>query len=76
MTVLDTRTQAETGQEMVRLTRTGRPRLAWPKEGSPSRLPLGRDRHLQPAARSCISGCSRGQDSSTCVSCMIACVSA
>ena len=29
MTVLDTRTQAETGQEMVELTRKGRPRLAW-----------------------------------------------
>lgn len=29
MTVLDTRTQAETGQEMRQLTGTGRPRLAW-----------------------------------------------
>ena len=29
MTVLDTRTQAETGQEMVESTRKGPPRLAW-----------------------------------------------
>lgn len=29
MTVLDTRSEAQPGQERVQLTRTGRPRLAW-----------------------------------------------